>query len=376
MLRKILLNFTISRFYFLALAIIASMIIPLRSGYLGNELAKNVGYLTWIWANFDGKHYLNIATIGYKNFDFAFFPLYPFTVFLVKELIQVPLVYIAQALSLIYFLLSLLIIYKIVKIDYKDNIAILTILVISFFPLSFFYHSIYADSLFLLLSTASFYFARKSKWILAGVLALFSTLTRLAGISLILGLLLEWYIQNKDLVKEKGKFLTKFLVSIFPALLLNICGLIIYMLYLKIYHDDPFLFQKSLSAWNQENFVTPLQVLYRYLKIFLSVSPKLLIFWIALLEFVSFISYFILGIYIFKKIRSSYGLYMLTMILLVSFTGTLAGTPRYLLHTFPAFLGLAIIFEKYKKLKIILYLLGLILGLILTGLFTRGYFVG
>ena len=60
---------------------------------------------------------------------------------------------------------------------------------------------------------------------------------------------------------------------------------------------------------------------------------------------------------------------------MVTFTGTFAGTPRYMLHLFPGFIAMALIFEKRTLLRRITIIVFFVLGAILTGLFTRGYFV-
>ena len=263
---------------------------------------------------------------------------------------------------------------------------------LSFFPLSFFYHSVYTDSLFLLLTTSSFYFARKGNWTASGLFGALSTFDRLSGLALIPALVLEWYIQNKaklfsfenkagfllrnkKLFKQKQQLIISFLKKGMTALLLTLAGFLIYAYYLQIHFGNWLLFQKSMKAWNQDSFVFPLQVLFRYLKILFSVSPALFEYWIAVLEFISFLLYMALTFYVLKKIRPSYGIFMFVLLLLVTFTGTLSGGPRYILHLFPAFLALAILVSKNRALKIAIIVLFLILGFILSTLFTRGYYI-
>ena len=135
------------------------------------------------------------------------------------------------------------------------------------------------------------------------------------------------------------------------------------------------MFQSSFSAWNQDQFVLLPQVIFRYLKILTTVSPGLLVYWIAALELASFCLYLLLALYVLKKVRLSYGLFMVTVLLLVTFTGTLAGTPRYLNHLFPAYIGLAYLLRSHPRLRFIYYPATIILGAIVTTLYVRGYFV-
>jgi Gpi18-like mannosyltransferase len=266
----------------------------------------------------------------------------------------------------------MVVIKKIVEIDYSNKISMTTILFLSIFPLSFFYNSIYADSIFLFMVSTSFYFARKRNWYLAGIFCGLATATRLSGVALIPALAVEWFLQNNiQLNKLNFKLFKTLIISLF----LGCLGILCYMLYLQTNFDDAFLFQKSMSAWKQDGFIFPPQVVYRYLKIFLSVSPLNLIYWIAFLEFISFWLYMGVTYYVTRHIRVSYGVLMFVLLLLVTFTGTFAGTPRYLLHLFPGFLAIAIIVESRPRMKFIIIFSFLILGFILTGLFTRGYFI-
>lgn len=367
-MQKILVYFASSRLVFFFFALLAASFVPLNPGYIGSQSDPSAPYLAWIWANFDGRHFLDIATSGYQRTNFAYFPLYPAIIWLLGRISIIPPLYLGILISSLSFLTSMFVIYKIVRLDYKDNIAPLAILFLSLFPLSFFYHSVYPDSLFLLLSTSSFYFARKKRWLASGIFGGLTVLTRLSGVALIPALALEWYLQNK---KSGGRFFKKGLL----APLLTLLGLTIYMIYLYFNFGDPLLFQKSMSAWQQQNLVFPPQVVFRYLKIFWSVDKTLLVYWVAVLEFVSLFAYLALSIYVWRKIRASYGLFMVVLLILVAFTGTFAGTPRFILHLFPGFVGVALLVNNNARLRLALTLVFLILGFVLTALFTRGYFV-
>lgn len=369
---KILL---VSRVLFFLFALTASLLIPLHDGYLGNQFDLHAPYLAWIWANFDGRHYLNIATIGYQNFDFAFFPLYSVLINFSGKIIPISPLLLGLLISISAFWGSLVVIEKIIKLDRKDKLTLPTLLLISFFPLSFFYQSVYPDSLFLFLSTTSFYFARRKRWVLCGIFGFLTTLTRLSGMALLPALLAEYFLQNRKLLENLREKIVPFSRSVLVALVMTGLGFVIYLTYLQIYHQDFWLFQKSMIAWRQNEFTFPPQVIFRYLKIFFLVDKSLLVYWVSILEFVSMILYFALTFYMAKKARLSYAVFMFFIFLLPTFTGTFAGMPRYALHAFPVFIGLALLIQKNKLLLIALSFVLLILGFIFTGLFTRGYFI-
>lgn len=357
-----------SRIVFILFALGAIFVIPLDKAYIGFHLDPNAPYMMWIWANFDGEHFIKIAQRGYTGTNFPYFPLYPLLISLLTKPGLSPILA-GITISSISFLASIFVIYKIALLDFKPKTALTTLILMLLFPLSFFYHSVYADSLFLFTTSLSFYFARKKNWLAAGVAGYFATLTRFTGIALIPALAVEWYLQ------ARGRNSSKFTKGALPAILLTSAGLLTYMLFLQTNFGDPLLFQKAMVAWGQNQIVFPPIVLLRYLNIFWTVDKGIIVYWIAVLEFVSFILYFVLSFYVYKKIRKSYGVFMFIIITLVSFTGTLAGTPRYLLHLFPAFIGLAMLVNKKPRLLVVILLLFLILGFLLTGLFTRGYFV-
>ena len=372
---RILFYFLSSRILFLTFAILAGLVLSLREGYLGKNFDPHSHYLTWIWANFDGTHFLDIASKGYSNFDFAFFPLYPLLVSMLSKLLHISELTAGIILSLLCLIASLIFIYKAVLIDFKEKTAGLTILLLLFSPFAFFYHGVYTESLFLLATTASLYFARRKRWVSSGLWGMLAVLTRLAGVSLMPALAAEWFFQNRQDFKVDFKIFFRFLKNGGLAIIICGLGLILYMVYLKIFFGNPLLFQTSMVAWNQSSFVLLPQVIFRYLKIFLSVDPSSLVYQIALLEFLSFFLYLWLSLFTLIKIRLSYGVFMIVLLALVTFTGTFAGTPRYITHLFPGFLALAVIIDDNRFLKIETAVLFLLLGFIFTTLFTRGYFI-
>ncbi|MDP2860780.1 MAG: hypothetical protein Q8N98_03630 [bacterium] len=119
------------------------------------------------------------------------------------------------------------------------------------------------------------------------------------------------------------------------------------MIWLKINYNDPLLFLSSLSSWQKEKFIFPLQVFWRYLKIFTTVPVENYLFHVALFEFATAISFGALSVYLFFR-RPSYGLFSALILLTVFSTGTLTSLPRYVLVIFPAFIALPLIFKTVK----------------------------
>lgn len=365
--------FILSRVFFLAIASFSHNLFQLESGYLGIQVSRGEPPLAWVWANLDGRHFIKIATVGYTGTNFAYFPLYPILINLIGKFTYLTPIMSGISISVISTLLAVYFLLKLAKMDKLP--ALESTILILFFPFSFILNSVYADALFLFLTTAAFYFARKKEWFLSGCFALLASFTRFAGLALFPALIIEWWTQSGYQTINLNN-LRKLIRSGLLAPLLNLSGFVFYTLILQFKYGNWLLFQTSLKAWKQEKIVFTLQVVYRYLKIFVSVSPHLLVYWVAVMEFVSFFLYFILGLYVYKNIRKSYGVFMMVLLVLVSFTGTFAGTPRYLVHLFPAYFGLSLLLNRHPKYRFIYYPLSIILGIVLTALFVRGHFVG
>ncbi len=159
----------------------------------------------WIWGfgNFDGVHYLKIAQEGYLAvYSQAFFPLFPLLIrilnFLPRDMfldtrvfVDPSYFYTGLLLSNVLFFGFLVMLYKLLNLDYSQKTAFLTILSVLFFPTSFYFGSIYTESLFGLLVVASIYLFRKKKYVWAGVVGALASATRIFGIFIPIIFLIE-----------------------------------------------------------------------------------------------------------------------------------------------------------------------------------------
>lgn len=326
------------------------------------------------WANFDGEHYLSIAIFGYKDLEQAFFPVYPLLIsFLAGPDINnffasiVSSTLIGLLVSNISFVLALIFLWELIRIDFSEKIAYLTIILLLIFPTSFYFGALYNESLFLLLSVLAFYSARKGNFLGAGIFGLLASATRVFGIILLPALLIEAFLQ-----KEKtGK--------IFWLLLIPL-GLGSYMWYLNSTVGDPVAFysyQKLVGQQHQAGVILLPQVYFRYIKMIATTSISNPIFQTLILEFITGIIFFLLPIYgYFKKIRLSYLVYAMLSFLAPAIQGSFSSSPRYILILFPSFLAAALWVDKLPKPVRIVLFAGLLFALAVeTTLFLRGYWV-
>lgn len=369
------LTWRVLLFLFLFLAI---QIWPLQSDFLGGGLQNylNNPYF-WAWSNFDGEHYVRIARDGYGPFSYFFFPLYPLVVRYWARMVGDNVIYFTISGLLVShtaLLIGLVGLWKLIKLDYKVDIANLTILLLLLFPTSFYFGSIYTESLFLSLVVWSFYFARKKHWFIAGLLGGLSTATRITGLALFPALLVEYFGRT---LKTRS-FKTQEIASIFLVPL----GLFIYMVYLKNETGDSLIFFHSLNkVFGEQRSQAPVilpQVFYRYIfKVIPNINYDYFpVVFTTLLEFTAAILFLFLTLVLFMKSRLSYAVFSAGAYLISTLTGSFSSLPRYVLVIFPAFILIAVYLnEAPNKLKVAVILVFLTLLAVATSLFTRAYWI-
>lgn len=395
-IKKLLYIFALWRLSLFLIGIVATFSLPFRHSfeYTRFTLFSND---TWIqhplvepWANFDGVHYLLIAKNGYAN-EARFFPIYPLSIRYLEFLtgispkwVHADFVFIMVGLfiSHLAFVVALLLLYKLLRLDFSAKIAFWSCLFLIIFPTSFFFVSVYAESLFLLLVVGAFWSARKRWWPLAAVCAAVASATRVVGIFLLPALILEYFLA----VTDKSLSIKQKLGSEFKKIKPNILwlalaplGLVLFAAfnYLKWGKWNYFLLQQADlgNSRSVTGFIDPVRVAIRYMRILTGVSFQHYEWWTALIELLSFLAG--LGLLYFlwrKKIRFSYAVYALGCFFLPVVSGTLTGLPRYILIIFPFFLVMGII--RLRWLRYALLFVFSFLSVVLTMLFARGYFVG
>lgn len=374
---KILLIFLTWRFLLIIISFLAVSFVPLgnKDRFLGGGPALyGTSPPFFSWANFDGEHYLSIAIFGYKNLEQAFFPVYPALISffakpssadLLTALVNSSLA--GLLISNISFVLALIFLFELLRKDFSEKISYLTIILILIFPASFYFGSVYNESLFLLLAVLSFYFAGKSNWLFAGIFGMVASATRVFGILLLPALLVEAW-------RQRTGFSGVFWLFLIPA------GLGAYMWYLNSTAGDPIAFysyQKLVGEQHQAGIITLPQVYFRYIKMLATVEIQNPIFQTVLLEFCAGLLFFILPVYGYlKKIRFSYLVFAMLGFLIPTIQGSFSSTPRYVIILFPSFLAAALWFNSSSGLfKIMFMLLSFLLLAAETALFLRGYWV-
>lgn len=309
------------------------------------------------WANWDGGHFLGIAEHGYKMQQTVFFPFYIMLISLLFRL-GIPSLWAGLLISHISTLIALFLLYKLCLLDFGKPIAKKVILSLLIFPTSFYLVSVYSESLFLALTLASFYFARKNNFLLASTFAGLSSVTRLAGVAVIAGIFVEYFLdRNLNKIKSIN----------FIYLLLSFLPLLFYMYYQNNLFGNPLSFISSESSWNR-HISMPWDAPIGYFRYILSslLSP-FGNFSRTFSEFMFFLLFVFCLIYSFTKLRFSYTIFFLISLLLPLFSGTLIAIQRYGLTIFPIFFILANIKNE------VLVTLGIILSISMLAIYSTQF---
>jgi len=309
-----------------------------------------------IWNTWDTHHYLNIAKEGYsssmvdeKHLLIVFFPLYPFLIKIFSLVFQDHLLS-ALLVSNIAYIFAVFYLYKLVRIDFEKENALRSIIYFSIFPTAYFLHAAYTESLFLALTLASFYYARKDRWALSGVIGMLAAATRITGIILLPVLVIE-YLSQREYKKENIR------KDILWILVIAI-GLVLYLIINYITYGDPLKFLEIQGEHWSKNLAIPTKgFLNAWVGIF-GRTPEYSMS-IGLFEIVFSVLGLILIIYSFFRLRLSYSLYALATWLILTSTSFWQSIPRYTLTIFPIFIALAIIGRR-KEINYIIIFLSLI----------------
>jgi Gpi18-like mannosyltransferase len=325
--REVLLDFAVTRTAIIVIAELAAVIIGQRPG---SHVQESSNILLNVWGRWDAVHYLDIATRGYQGTDMAFFPLYPLLIKILGSLVGNHLVA-GLLISNASFFFGLLYLYKLLEHEYDRPTARRAIFYVSIFPTAVFFSAVYTESLFFMLTVASFYYMRSHRFWLAGIIGFFASLTRSEGVLLVVPFLMEWYAQYKPSFAKGVKDL--FAGALIPA------GVVVYSAYLWVLRGDPLYFSHVQIHWNRHLAPPWVSFINAFDKIAHASSPLT----VANQSLEIAFTLLMIGVLIagWRSLRPSYIAYMALSILVPMSTSSLMSMPRFALVLFPMFAILA-----------------------------------
>jgi Gpi18-like mannosyltransferase len=325
---------------------------------------QNQGWnLLKLHSRWDSNWYLDIARNGYHadedmtRANVVFFPLYPLLIKALSFFLAGNLILSGWILSMLFLVLACVYLYKLVCDFHKNVEPLIAVSLLLIFPTAFFLNAVYTEALFLFLSVATFYYAKKRNYLLSGVLGFFASLTRITGVLLFLGIMAQ-FICNEGFGKDK-----KYFLKILP-LMLVILGSASFFFYHWNNFGDFLLFFKVESAWgrsfsfNADHFT------------FANGAATTNSF----LDFSYF--FFIIGIVVFliRKKMYPYVFYAGSTVFAAVSSGTLMSIGRYILVLFPIYIVGASL--RNEMAKYVWALVSILLFALNTILFVNWYWAG
>lgn len=337
-----------------------------------------------LFAKWDSFYYLDIATHGYnfKTDLWAFRPFYPLILWLFGSSLTWYLeewdsFLIAGLIwNLFAFFLAVIYLYKLTVTFLNEEIAYTTILLLSFFPGSIFFTAIYAESTYLLLVIAAFYYLEKDKNFHAIILAVLASFTRPEGFLIFVPFLLKAF-------NMKGDKRVELLVS--SSLI--VCTLPVFILYCYFLTGDPYIPFKVEARWPKATLYDLLVHAYHgelneSVDRLSAYSISTIILMIAIVSILKLLSNFknLEGprqtklMRIWRDEKTPYYVWTILLFAALIFQGGYAGLPRFTSTLFPIFWGNALWINKNLLRTYLLFSLYACLMALGTALFVNWYY--
>jgi len=372
---------------FVGLRVILSIIAVLATAHLPEQQGLHDVFHrssnTWldVWARWDSSYFLDIAQKGYGADDTlrAFFPFYPVLISTVAPLFGHDYVLSGIVISSLVFFVALVYLFKLVELEFDDETAGRTLLYIAVYPTALFFMAVYSESVFLLMTVAAIYYARRRLWWAAGLAALLAGFTRPNGPALVFPLVYEVWWQNHGVLSRPWTAARDLRLAQVWAVAAPVIALGAWVLYLGWLTHDPLAYvhrqgqppfaRASAAPWN--TLLTAVQYLGNtdLSPLSRAVNTTDLAFALILIEAC------VAAWWVLPRIYAIYlGASTLLLLSSVEVDWPLQSMPRYSVVLFPLFMVLARLGRNRHWDRIILLLSAPLLGLF-TGLFATWYWI-
>lgn len=240
--------FLLSRLFIVAVAAVSlGRVVP------GEYWIPVEGPLDWFF-RWDAAWYLDVAQNGYhflregEPSNVVFLPLFPWLMRLVSlgGLIPLPVAgYVAANGCLLGAAVWLR---RLVRREGGGGATVRWAWAALFLgPVSFFFSTVYAESLFLMLSIGALCLAREQRWWWAGLLGALAALTRFVGFVLVVPLVWEFLTVHWA---ERARWRLRDVVKLVPVLL-PVAGIVAYAVLMWIQLGDPLMYFRGQSHWDR-----------------------------------------------------------------------------------------------------------------------------
>ncbi|MGH9929686.1 MAG: mannosyltransferase family protein [Pyrinomonadaceae bacterium] len=345
-MRAALFAFTLSRVFVLVIFVLVGLMKTTPDSFPGHldayislDKAPVARVLRQEVLTADVNWYLGIAEHGYAQMPFnadvprnwAFFPLFPLLMRLAAY-VTGEFVITGMALSHVCFLLALFLLHRVALLfGLSADDADRSLFYLAFFPTSYFFSVPLPESLFLILTVASFYFAKSERWWLAGLCGALASATRTTGVLLLPALAVLYWEMYRPLIPISALRKDGFALLLVPA------GLVSFMIYLYATTGNALAFSGAQAAWGRKAgfFYLPL---YDYLQRPAEIAAH----WdFRLLNFLTILLALGCGAALLKRRQFALATYTFLALLVALSSSLLQSQARYAMVVFPVYLALA-----------------------------------
>ena len=285
-----------------------------------------------IWNRWDAARHTRVEEIGYTASgehlaDITIFPLFPWLVRGANQLggnTQIN-AFIVSGLALVAVCYLL---YKLAQMDESEVVARNSIWFLLIFPTAYFFHINYTESVFLAVTLASFYSARKGDWKLAGLFGVLSSMGRVNGLLLFPALVVEAFLEYRQTRRWNWNWL---------AILATPLGFGVYLLVNLNVTGNAFTFMEitrerfyKFLAWPWNGIINSID------RIWWDDNPSSIMM-ISIQELVFAAIGLVAIIFCIRLFRWSYSVWMVGNWLLFISVGFIVSVPRYTLILFPIY---------------------------------------
>ena len=343
------------------------------------ELQQHPESAVGIWLQWDANWFTSIVRLGYAanthvpvgpvTYSAAAFPPgYPALMRGVSSVLPISPLAAGLLISGVAAVALLIGLHRLVLLDESRAIADRTLFLLLVYPAAFFLVVAYSDSVIAAAGVWAFYAARRGHWVTAGVLTAVATVTKIEAVIIVIPLAVEYMAaRHWDWRKIRGG-----LVALVAIPVVGIAGVAAYF---QATLHDPLAFVKAQGAWGH-TLAHPWSTFTQDIRNIVGLH------WFEkdtgvayTLDVVAYGLLLLTTIYAIRTMRRSYWLFMVLMLLLLAFSGTLTSTERHLLLVFPMFIALARIAHRSAWIERGLVVVGLPLLVYSVARFVTGHWV-
>ena len=332
------------------------------------------------WKRWDSTHYINLAQKGYDGYIengqhlfLVFFPLYPWAVRIFQAFIsnwEVAGLFV----STLSFCVGSVFFYGTILEEYGREIAKRSLVLLSFYPFSFFFGGIMSESLFFCLLSAGFFCIRRHKWLAAGIIGAFCSMCRIQGILLMGVGFVEFFVTYQPIECLRKKRFADFIQALLKKgsfLLLTMAGCLVYLGINKSVEGDWFRFRvyQKEHWYHTTTFVADSidEIIY-----YITNADILMKRYVWVPELVIFIAAMLLLLYSLRRHPLRYSAFLFVYTIVNYSVTFLISGGRYMACALTAFLFLA----EWTTGRKTLYYIILFLFICLIGVYFHGFMSG